>query len=171
MSDNTLTAAKDAVVSFHYRLREVLDGNETELEDSYNGDPVTYLHGHSNIILGLENALAGHKAGEDITVTLPPEQAYGPRRDNAVQRVPIKHLQRQDKKRPIKVGDYLAVQTEKGVKNVVALKVGRFNVDVDFNHPLAGRTLAYDIHIAEIRAASAEELSHGHAHGVGGHQH
>ncbi len=167
MSDNPLTAAKGLVVSFHYTLSE---GQEA-LEDSYSGHPVTYLHGYNNIIAGLENALEGHQVDEEISITLPPEQAYGPRRENAIQRVPTKHLHRQDKKRPIKVGDYLAVQTDKGVKNVVAVKVGKFNVDVDFNHPLAGRTLSYELKITEIREASAEEIAHKHAHGVGGHQH
>jgi len=65
----------------------------------------------------------------------------------------------------------VSVQTNQGVRQVTVVKVGKFNVDADTNHPLAGKTLTFDIEIMEVRAASAEEKAHGHAHGVGGHQH
>ena len=65
----------------------------------------------------------------------------------------------------------VAVQTEHGARQVTVLKVGKFNVDVDSNHPLAGRTLSFDIEVLEVRAASDEEMAHGHAHGAGGHHH
>lgn len=82
--------------------------------------------------------------------------------------MPIKHLATQGKLVP---GQVVAVRTDKGLRRVVVQKVGKFNVDVDLNHPLAGKTLVYEVEVVAVRDASAEELAHGHVHGVGGHQH
>ncbi len=157
--------ADGTVASFHYTLRGE-DG--AELESSRDGDPVAYLHGHGNILPALEERLAGHAPGDTLAVTLAPEQAYGPRRADSVQRVPLKHIHARGRLQP---GMVVAVQTEHGARQVTVLKVGKFNVDVDTNHPLAGRTLSFDIEVLEVRAASDEEMAHGHAHGAGGHHH
>jgi len=157
--------ADGTVASFHYTLRGE-DG--AELESSRDGDPVAYLHGQGNILPALEERLAGHAPGDTLAVTLAPEQAYGPRRADSVQRVPLKHIQARGRLQP---GMVVAVQTEHGARQVTVLKVGKFNVDVDTNHPLAGRTLSFDIEVLEVRAASDEEMAHGHAHGAGGHHH
>ena len=90
---------------------------------------------------------------------------------DSVQRVPIKHLQLQQGVTKLKPGMMAAVKTDRGVRSVVVSKVGKFNADVDFNHPLAGRTLYYEIEVVGIRDASAEEIAHGHVHGPGGHHH
>ena len=71
----------------------------------------------------------------------------------------------------IKAGDVVTINTDDGGKQAVVVKAGKFNVDVDTNHPLAGKTLTFDIQIESIREATEEELAHGHAHGVGGHHH
>lgn len=156
------------VVNFHYRL---LNG-EQELENSHGGDSVAYLHGHNNIIMGLEAEMSGKEAGDEFTATIAPEQAYGLRRDNAVQRVPIKHLHNADKlKNNLKPGMLVHVNTNDGAKQATVVKAGRFNVDLDTNHPLAGITLTFEVKIEAVREATAEEIAHGHAHGVGGHQH
>ena len=155
---------KDKVASFHYRLFE---GSEL-LEDSDDSDPMLYMHGRNGLFEGLEAALQGKQAGDNVEVTLTPDQAYGERQDNAFQRVPVKHLMPNKKPR---VGDVFQVNTQDGPRQVVVKKVGKFNVDVDTNHPLAGKTLRFEIEIQDVREASAEELAHGHAHGVGGHQH
>lgn len=157
--------ADGTVASFHYTLRGE-DG--AELESSRDGDPVAYLHGQGNILPALEERLAGHAPGDTLAVTLAPEQAYGPRRADSVQRVPLKHIHARGRLQP---GMVVAVQTEHGARQVTVLKVGKFNVDVDTNHPLAGRTLSFDIEVLEVRAASDEEMAHGHAHGAGGHHH
>jgi len=107
--------------------------------------------------------------GDKLTVTLPPEKAYGPRQENAEQRIPIKHLL--DKSKRYKVGQVVTVNTDQGHRQVQIVKVGKFNVDVDTNHPLAGITLEFTVDIQEVRDATAEEQQHGHAHGAGGHQH
>lgn len=152
------------VVVFNYVLS---DESGTELERST--EPMVYLHGAGNIIRGLEEALTDHEEGDSVSVTLPPERAYGLRKDNAVQRVPIKHLLTKAKK--YKPGQIVAVNTQEGQKNAVVVKVGRFNLDLDMNHPFAGKSLTFDVNIETIRDATAEELSHGHAHGIDGQHH
>lgn len=158
--------AKDTVVSLFYVLS---DSEGAELEQNREQIPLAYLHGHQNILPALEEALTGLAAGDSKTVTLPPERAYGSRRENTVQRVPIKHLLSKHKRLP--PGTLVKVQTEKGAADGTVVKSGKFMVDVDFNHPFAGKTLRFDVTIDSVREASAEELAHGHAHGVGGHHH
>lgn len=161
------------VVSFHYRLREVsTEGNPGEwMEESFGREPLLYLHGFHNVIVGLERALEGKKVGDEIEITLQPEDAYGMRQPNAIQRVPIRHLQLPKGTKKIRPAISAAVKTDQGPKSVVVLKVGKFNADVDFNHPLAGRVLNYQVEVVDIRGGSAEELAHGQVHGPGGHQH
>ncbi|MDO6460224.1 peptidylprolyl isomerase [Granulosicoccaceae sp. 1_MG-2023] len=159
-----MTITKDKVVQFHYVLKDA-DGNL--LEDSRKRDEVVaYLHGHDSMLPGIEAALEGRDTGETCSVTL--VEPYGPYRADSVQRVPLKHLA--TKKRPVP-GMATVVNTAQGPREVVVLKVGRFNVDVDTNHPYAGKTLSYDIEVTGVRDATEEELAHGHAHGAGGHHH
>lgn len=173
-NDKGMAITKDAVVMFHYRMCEVdKEGNKANwLEDSFGDSPVSYLHGYSNVIAGIEEVLSGKCQGDEVTTTVAPEQAYGVRQDVPVRRVPIKHLHEAGKKKKVfRPGDVVTVQTDQGPRNVTVLKSGKFNVDVDLNHPFAGRTLYYEVKILEVRTATDEEKSHGHAHGLGGHQH
>lgn len=171
-SSGEMTITDDCVVAFHYRLCEIKGGEKSEwIEQSFGREPLLYLHGHANVISGLEAAMTGRKPGDRISITLAPEEAYGPRRPNSVQRVPIKHLHLKPGTKQIHVGEIVAIQTSQGVRNALVVKAGRFNVDVDTNHPFAGRTLHYEIEIVSVRAASAEEVAHRHVHGVGGHHH
>jgi FKBP-type peptidyl-prolyl cis-trans isomerase SlyD len=164
-----MSVTQDKVVSFHYQMSDV-DG--TLLETSYEADPTLYLHGHRNLLPALESALEGKAVGEKIQVTLTPEEGYGLRKEGAVQRIPIKHLHNHEKlKNKIKVGMTVQVNTQNGPWDAVVLKVGKFNVDIDSNHPLAGKTLTFALEVVDVRDATPEELSHGHAHGVGGHHH
>ncbi len=156
-----MTIEKNKVVAFHYVLT---DEEGQQIEDSHASEPMVYLHGgYRNLLPALEEALAGREKGESISVTLPPERAYGLRVESATQRIPIKHLLTKHKRyRP---GMAVKVNTKEGPKDVVITKVGKFNVDVDTNHPLAGKSVTFAIDIADIRDAIAEEVSHGHAHG------
>ncbi len=160
-----MSIGPDCVVTFHYRLSQV-DG--AELETSQQGEPLAYLHGHGNILPALEQAMAGHEPGDRFSVTLPPEQAYGQRRENAQQRVPIKHLQFKGK---LRAGMAVKINTDHGARDVRIVKLGRFTADVDTNHPFAGMSLSFEVEILGVRAASAEEVAHRHVHGPGGHQH
>ncbi len=164
-SEVSMQIQKDSVVYFHYTL------NDTEgkvVESSKDSHPMTYLHGHGNILPALEAEFTDKKEGDQFQVTLPPEKAYGLRNEESMQRIPIKHLA---EKKNLRVGMSAKVNTEKGMRDVTIIKVGKFNVDVDTNHPLAGLTLTFDISIETVREAEAEELTHGHVHGVGGHHH
>ncbi|MFK7863519.1 MAG: peptidylprolyl isomerase [Pseudohongiellaceae bacterium] len=168
-----LTANQNKVVGFHYRMSEVdSKGQQGEwLEDSFDGEPLYYLHGFKNIISGVETALEGKSVGEKLAATLDPLSAYGPRKEQSVQRVPVKHLQFPKPTKKIQPGMVATVKTDKGRRNVVIVKAGKFNADVDFNHPLAGKTLHYELEITSIREASPEEIAHRHVHGPGGHDH
>jgi FKBP-type peptidyl-prolyl cis-trans isomerase SlyD len=165
MNDNTMTIGDDSVVTFHYKLS---DDTGTFNESSDGDNPIVYLHGRNNIVPGLEKQLAGKKSGDKLTATVTPDEGYGQRNDNAVQRVPVKHLAT---KGPYTVGQMVVVNTREGGRQARVLKVGHFNVDLDLNHPLAGRTLTFDIEIVDVRAATEQELAHGHAHGPHGHDH
>ena len=171
VDSDAMIIANDCVVSFHYRLCEIKDGDKGDwLEQSFGRDPLYYLHGHANVIAGLEEVMAGKRAGDELAITLEPHQAYGLRRPNALQRVPIKHLHVRPGQK-LAPGQIVSVQTSKGVRSAVVVKAGRFNVDIDTNHPYAGRTLYYEIEIVDVRPATAEEVAHRHVHGTGGHHH
>lgn len=150
---------------FHYTLR---DETGEELESSHGSDPSAYLHGANNIIPGLESAMAGRAAGDIFSTTLSPEEAYGLRDPARVQRVPVKHLIFKGK---LRNGDVVQLNTRDGRRPVTVTKVGRHSAEIDTNHPMAGQTLTFDVEILEVRQASPEERSHGHAHGPGGHHH
>lgn len=167
------TISSNKVVSFHYRLAEVQENGERAdwREESHGSDPLYYLHGFHNVVVGLEKALEGKKVGDSIEITLQPDDAYGYRRPNSTQRVPIKHLQFPQPVKKILPGMPANVETNQGRRSVVIIKAGKFNADVDFNHPLAGKVLYYEVQVEGIRDATAEEIAHGHVHGVGGHHH
>lgn len=156
--------AKNTVVEFHYALTDA----NGDIENSRMHEPVLYLYGQPGLVDGLVEALEGHVAGDRFTVELTAEQAYGPKLDNAIQKVQVKHLQGARKWKP---GMIAIIETERGPRQVTIRKVGLSQAEVDANHPLAGRDLTFDIEILSVRAATQEELAHGHAHGVGGHQH
>ncbi len=157
--------SKDKVVQFYYTLRD--EAGEL-LESNVGADPVAYLHGHKNMMPGVEKALEGREVGEEFTATLPPEETYGLRREDSEQRVPVKHLMGAKKWKP---GMMAVVQTEQGQRQVTVMKVGKFMVTVDTNHPMAGKTLTFELIVADVRDATSEEIAHGHAHGIGGHHH
>src|SRR5690606_31076498 len=149
-------------VTFHYNLT---DAEASFTESSEGLDPVAYLHGRGNIVPGLETELRGKRAGDEFEVTVAPEDAYGAHSPEAVQRVPIKHLVRPGK---LEAGSVLTITTAACHRQATVIKVGRSNVDLDLNRPLAGKTLIFKIKVVDVRDATREELAHGHAHGPGG---
>jgi len=169
MEENKMKITDKSVVQFHYVLK---DEAGVELESSHGNDPLAYLHGANNTLVGLEKALTGKEAGDKFSVTLQPEEAYGERQEDMVQRVPVKHLEGlPSKNAKWKAGMIGVVHTEQGQRQVTVIKSGKFMVTVDINPPLAGKVLTFDIDVVDVRAATAEEIEHGHAHGVGGHHH
>lgn len=160
-----MTVEDKKVVSFHYTLSGE-DGEQ--MESSREGQPMTYLHGASNIIPGLEKAMVGKQAGDEFQVTVLPAEAYGEHKPGNVQRISAKHF---GDTRRLSPGQLVSLQTKQGPIQAVVVKIGRFNVDVDVNHPLAGKTLTFDVEITDIRDATEEEIQHGHVHGPGGVDH
>lgn len=159
------TIANDTVVKFNYTLTN----DKGETLDQSRGEPLAYLHGHHNIIPGLEKEMTGKAAGDKFKATVKPEEAYGEYIAEAVQEVPRANFQGVDS---IEVGMQFQSQTDDGHVMLVTVKdVNDEVVVVDGNHPLAGVELTFDVEIVEVRAATADEIAHGHAHGVGGHHH
>ena len=154
----------NSVVRFHYTVSEPGKG---QLESSRAMEPLSVLIGHGSIIPGLESAMRGREAGDKFEVTVSPEQAYGEHREGMTQRLPRKHF----KGAKLTPGMQVVLPTEQGQRAMTVKKVGISVVDVDLNHPMAGKTLDFAVEILEVREASAEEISHRHAHGDGGHQH
>ena len=160
---------KDRVVQFHYSVNErsAHEAGEEAIESSKDREPLAILIGHGNIIPGLETAMDGREAGEKFEVDVVAAEAYGERREGLTQRVPKKHF----KGARLEPGMQAVLPTNFGPRAVTIQKVGMSVVDVDLNHPMAGKDLHFAIEIVEVREASAEEIEHGHVHGDGGHHH
>ncbi len=155
---------KDRVVRFHYTVSEA---GQEPIESSKDREPLAILIGHGNIIPGLEKAMMDKEAGESFGVDVVSADAYGERREGLSQRVPKKHFG----ETRLQVGQQVILQTNFGPRAVTVQKVGMTVVDVDLNHPMAGKDLHFDVEIIEVREAAEEEIQHGHVHGDGGHQH
>ena len=163
-SGSPMKIEKNRVVRFHYTVSEP---GLPPVETSKDREPLAVLIGHGNIIPGLEAAMIDHAAGDRFEVTVAPGKAYGERRPGLVQRIPRKHF----KDQKLAVGMQIVVPTQMGPRPVTVEKIGLSVVDVDLNHPMAGKTLVFDVEVLEVREATAEERDHGHVHGEGGVQH
>ena len=155
------------VVVFHYAVRE--NGGEPVESTHDRGEPLAFLVGTGMLIPGLEKALTGHEAGERFDVTVEPAEAYGERREDFTQRVPKKYFRDAEQLKPGMM-TVLSVSGG-GQRQVTVQKVGSSVIDVDLNHPLAGKTLVFDVEIVDVRDATPEEIEHKHAHGASGHGH
>jgi FKBP-type peptidyl-prolyl cis-trans isomerase SlyD len=167
--ESSMKIAKDSVVRFHYSVSErtAHEQGQEPLETSKEREPLAVLIGHGNIIPGLENAMQDREAGESFGVDVAATDAYGERREGLTQRVPKKHFGNQK----LVPGQQVILQTNFGPRAVTVEKIGMSVVDVDLNHPMAGKDLHFDVEIVDVREASKEELEHGHVHGDGGHHH
>ncbi len=155
----------NSVVTLHYTLKD----NDGNIIDQSEDGSFLYLHGAMNIIPGLENALSGKSAGEEISVKVSPEEGYGVKEDERVQEVPKEMFDSADE---IKVGVQFHAQSPDGQAVVVTVvEVKDDAVVIDGNHALAGVELNFEVKIVDVREASAEEIEHGHVHGPHGHQH
>ena len=157
--------ASNTVVSFDYTLTDT-DG--AVLDRSAEGQPLSYLHGTGGIIPGLEDAMEGKEPGDMFQATVPPELAYGVRREELVAPVQRKAFGSVSKIEP---GMEFQANTPEGPRRVTVVSVTDDEVTIDANHELAGKTLVFDVKVVDVRAATPEEAEHGHVHGPGGHQH
>jgi len=163
--EQTQNIAADTVVGIHYTLTN----SAGEVIDTSSGsEPMYYLHGHDNIVPGLERKLSGQAIGTKMKVTVLPADGYGERDARGEQKVPREAFPPNVELEP---GMQLALRDPSG--QIVPLWVSKVENDVvhvDLNHPLAGETLQFDVEIVSIRAATPEELQHGHPHGADGHE-
>jgi len=163
---STPSIAANKVVTLQF---EVTDHKTNEVIDtSAGGEPMVYLHGAGNIIPGLEEALIGKVVGDSVEVVIEPDQAYGQHSPERVQQVPRDVFQGIEN---LQVGALLDAQTESGPLTLCVVALDDETVTVDANHPLAGKSLKFNISVEAIRDASAEEQAHGHVHGPGGVHH
>lgn len=140
------------------------------LDQSQPGQPLWYLHGNNNLIPGLEQELESKSANDTFTATVPPELGYGERDERFVQTVPRSAFEDVEQ---LDVGMSFQAESNAGPRMVVITDIQGDEITVDGNHPLAGVTLTFEVTVAEVREATAEEKEHGHVHQAGdcGHEH
>jgi FKBP-type peptidyl-prolyl cis-trans isomerase SlyD len=160
-----MSISPDQVVSIHYTLRD--DTGEV-IDRSAKDEPLAYLHGRGQLIPGLERELTGREAGDRLEVKIAPAEGYGEYVRELVQQVPRRALKGVGQ---LRVGLRLQAQTPEGPRAVTVTQLTGDMVTLDGNHPLAGKTLHFQVEVAAVRAATEEELAHGHVHGAGGHHH
>lgn len=149
------------VVAIHYTLKN----SAGEVIDTSDGrDPLFYLHGNGGLILGMEEGLEGKSKGDKFSLTIAPEKGYGIKDESLVQQVPRTAFGEQA------VNTGMRFSTANG-SVVTVTAVGPETVTVDGNHQLAGVELHFAVEVVDVRQATAEEISHGHVHGPGGHHH
>ena len=146
------------VVSLHYTL--LIDGEE--LESTLDGEPITFLQGAGQIIPGLENALYDMEIGQEKKVVVAPEDAYGIYDPDSVEVVKQEEFSEEV---PLDIGTFLDLRDDEGdVLSAQVIEADEDTVTLDFNHPLAGEELTFQVKVEAIRAAAEEEINHGHAH-------
>jgi FKBP-type peptidyl-prolyl cis-trans isomerase SlyD len=156
---------KNKVASIDYTLTNP----QGEVLDSSKGrEPLAYLHGTGGLIPGLEKALEGKSAGESLSVTIAPAEAYGELDAALLQKVSRRMF---GGTKDLRAGMQFQAQTEAGPRTMTIVGFEGGDVRVDGNHPLAGVTLHFEVKIVAVRDALPEEIEHGHVHGAGGHHH
>lgn len=152
------------VVKIHYK--GTLDDGSV-FDSSEGKEPLEFMYGAGMIIPGLEKGIEGLKKEDKKTVKVSVDDAYGPRMDEAMQEVPKDQFPADI---TLEEGMQLAAQGPQGVIPVVVKEIKDESVVVDFNHPLAGQNLTFDVEVVEVREPTQEELAHGHSHAAGGHE-
>lgn len=161
-----MKAGKDKVIAIHYTL--TVDGEK--VESSHDRDEQLWiLLGHGQLIAGLEAALDGHAAGDTLSVDVAAADGYGERQEGQIQRMSKKYFPQANR---LKQGMTTVLQLKEGGQRAVTVhKIGMSTIDVDVNHPMAGKTLHFDVAVGEVRDATEEEIQHGHAHTPDGAEH
>lgn len=153
-------------MTLHYRL--TLDDGSIA-DESFGGEPLVYLHGHGNIVPGLEKQLVGKSAGEKADVTVAPAEGYGEYDPTLDQVVPRSAF---PENAELQVGIAFQAQTQQGQPITLWIRnISGDDITVSPNHPMAGQNLNFSVEILEVREATPQEKEHGHAHGPEGHDH
>lgn len=156
-----MNVSNDHIVSIAYKLTDAKSGEL--LDQSQDEHPLSYLHGHSQIVEGLEKELSGKETGHKATVEISPEEGYGQRDEERIIAVPKDRFSEEPE-----VGQVVQASADHGVMRLKVVKVEGDEITLDANHPLAGTTLKFEYEIVDVRPATEQELSHGHAHCGGG---
>ena len=151
-------------VQIHYTLKD--DQGEV-LDSSIGNDPLPYIHGVGALIPGLEKELLGKQASDKFSVVLAPADGYGDFDEDRVFQVPASEFEGDDE---LEVGMQVQIDLDEGTAVATVTEIVGEEVTLDLNHPLAGVSLHFDVEVVEVRAATAQELNHGHVH-TGGHHH
>src|SRR3569832_319567 len=154
---------RNLVVALDYTLTDAAGG----IIDKRGKEPLYYLHGHSNIVVGLEEALEGKAPGDTLSVSIPPEKGYGTRDPKLVSKIPISRLP--EGAGPPMRGQRYSIQMGNQTRNVTVTKVLINDIEIDANHSLCDKTLHFDIRVRQVREATKSELEHGHAHSPHSH--
>jgi len=154
------------VISFNYTLK---DDQGAVIESTTNKQPLTFISGQNQIIPKLEEALNGMLIGGKKNVKVEAAEAYGEYDEKAIQNVKKEQFPAEAK---LEVGmRYVANSPDGKQMPFLITEVKEEDIKVDFNHPLAGKNLEFDVELLDIRDATPEEISHGHVHGPDGHHH
>ncbi|QDA61878.1 FKBP-type peptidyl-prolyl cis-trans isomerase [Hymenobacter jejuensis] len=163
------------VVTITYDLSVTDENNQKVLVESAEADsPMVFLFGQSGLPEEFEHQLDGKSDGDAFSFSLTPEQAYGDYDEQALVKIPkqVFEIDGQMDEEMLQVGNYLPMADNQGNHmqgKIVA--IGPDEVQMDFNHPLAGMVMHFDGQVQSVREATQEELEHGHVHGEGGHHH
>ena len=160
-----MKVAKNIVVSIAYQVR-TQDG--VLVDEAPANQPLEYLQGHNNLVIGLENALEGKSVGDKFEVQVQPEEGYGEYNEDMVQRVPKEVFQGVDE---LVVGMRFLADTDIGSVPVIITEIDGDEVVVDGNHMLAGQPLHFTVEVVGTREATLEEIAHGHIHSAHHHHH
>ena len=168
---------KNSVVTLGYTLktRTGLSLEEKQVEQTTHDRPFVFLYGAGMLLPDFEAALRGKKSGDKFDFFITAEKGYGVKNEKYVMNIPIDSFKGPDGTldlNEIRTGNTLSMSDEKGNQlQGKILEVTAVHVRMDFNHPLAGHELHFMGEVFNVRIATAEELSHGHVHGPGGHHH
>ena len=155
----------NCVVTLQFTLT---DSEGNEIHRTTSQEPMMYLHGWGELIDGLEAALVGKAAGDELEVTVTPEEGYGDPDPQLIQSYPVENFGATD----LRVGMELQGKDSEGnFRLLTVTKIGNEEVTVDMNHPLAGKTLTFNVQVEDVREATESELAHGHVHLDGDEHH
>ena len=154
------------VISFNYTVK---DDNGQVLDSNIKDGPYTFLTGRNQVLPGLEKVLGGMIIGSKKNIKLLAAEAYGEYDEGAIQTVKREFFPEEAE---LETGlTYYAHTPEGKHLQFVITKIENDDITVNFNHPLAGKDLMFDVELLDVRDATPEEISHGHVHGPGGHHH
>jgi len=161
-----MAVLNNKVITFNYKLK---DEKGNLLDSTDNGGPFSFITGNQQILPGLEEVLSGMIIGSKKNVKLAAADAYGEYDNNAIQKLNRGMFPEEAE---LEIGrTYFAHSPEGKQLQFVITEIEKENITVNFNHPLAGKDLEFDVELLDVRDATPEEVSHGHVHGPGGHHH